>query len=134
MAFGLLAASILLTSCSKSPDAAPAGARSPGRFAGIGVFDAGRLWAQMAGPDDKADPAAAKLADDEHIIVVLDSHTGEVRQCGDHSGYCVAMNPWAGPDSSARSLPVRLRKHAADLEAEAQSNAAEPTGDTNASH
>ena len=72
----------------------------------------------MTGSAAARDPAAAKLQDDEHIIVVMDSHTGEVRQCGDHSGYCVAMNPWSG-DGARMRLPVKLAKHGADLDAEA---------------
>jgi hypothetical protein len=80
------------------------------------------MWAEMPRPTAKADPAAARLEDDEHIIVVVDSHTGEVRQCGDHSGYCVAMNPWTrtGPQTT---LPVKLEKHASDLAAEDQASA-----------
>lgn len=107
-----LAASCLLAGCSGASSPAPAGPRSQGRYAGIGVVDAGRLWAQMSGAGSPSDPAAARLADDEHVIVVLDSHTGEVRQCGDYSGYCVAMNPWSG---TPPSLPAKLAKHAADL-------------------
>ena len=63
------------------------------------------------------DPALATIQDDEHVVVVLDSHTGEVRQCGDHSGYCISVNPWPG-DRSRSLLPVKLGKHAADLYAE----------------
>ncbi|MEO6360922.1 MAG: hypothetical protein ABIO43_10160 [Sphingomicrobium sp.] len=64
----------------------------------------------------------AKLEDDENVIVVIDSQTGEVRQCGDHSGFCVTMTPWAaqGPRTAA---PVKLKKHAADLDAEDQAKA-----------
>jgi hypothetical protein len=40
-----------------------------------------------------------------------------VRQCGDYSGVCVAMNPWAGQGSRS-ATPVKLKKHAADLAAE----------------
>ena len=105
---------ILVTGCNSQPDSASAPGRAAGRYAGIGVFDAGRLWAQMAG-SPKADGPAARIADDEHVIVVVDSHTGEIRQCGDHSGYCVATNPWS---ASAVGLPVKLAKHAADLAAE----------------
>jgi len=71
-----------------------------------------------------ADPAAATIADDEHVIVVIDSHTGEVRQCGDHSGYCVAMNPWNGAGSGVPALPAKLVKHAADLAAEDRASSA----------
>jgi hypothetical protein len=111
---GIAVGCLLLSGCHKSLESV--GPRSQGRFAGIGVFDAGKLWAQMA-VSGSTDTAPAKIADDEHIIVVLDSHTGEVRQCGDHSGYCVAMNPWAGPQAMA---PVKLTKHASDLAAEYQ--------------
>lgn len=110
-----LMALCLLPGCNGGRSAEPAGPRSQGRYAGIGVFDAGRLWAQMSGAASATDPAAAGIADDEHVIVVLDSHTGEVRQCGDHSGYCVAMSPWSG---SPPRLPAKLAKHAADLASE----------------
>ena len=66
----------LLSACNQEPAASSAGPRSAGRYAGIGTFDAGRLWHQMKGPPNSRDSAAAKLADDEHVIVVLDSHTG----------------------------------------------------------
>ena len=100
---------------------APGQAR--GRYAGIGVVDPGRLWEQLQTPDPRdpkapKDAALAALADDEHVIIVVDSHTGEVRQCGDRSGFCVAMNPWAGPAPAA--TPARLVKHAADLDREAE--------------
>ena len=93
--------------------------KSPGRYAGIGTFDPGRLWTEQEGATASKDPKAATLSDDEHVIVVLDSHTGEVRQCGDHSGFCVAMNPWSAPGSIA-TAPVKLAKHASDLDAEAE--------------
>lgn len=116
---------VLLSGCNSSPEASSPESKSAGRFSGIGVFEVGRLWAEIAASTPKADPALARLADDEHIIVVLDSHTGEVRQCGDHSGYCVAMNPWKGAGAQA-TLPVRLTKHASDLVVEGQaSNAVE---------
>ena len=117
MRIGLLAISIAcctLLGCNRSQESSAVGPKSPGRYAGIGVFDAGRLWGEMTGTASRSDSASAKLQDDEHIIVVLDSHTGEVRECGDHSGYCVSMNPGRG---SPATLPVRLSKHAADLAA-----------------
>ena len=121
--YGLLLSAFLLLGCNQREAASSAGPKSPGRYAGIGTFDAGRLWQEMRGASPTQDAAAAKLADDEHVIVVLDSHTGEVRQCGDHSGYCVSMNPWtaSGPGSA---VPVKLNKHASDIDAE--NNAASP--------
>jgi uncharacterized lipoprotein NlpE involved in copper resistance len=98
-------------------------AKNPGRYAGIGTFEAGRLWEQMAGAPASQDPKAATLKDDEHVIVVIDSHTGEVRQCGDHSGVCVTTNPWS---KSSIAAPVKLTKNAADLDAEAEAGLTEP--------
>lgn len=91
--------------------------KASGRYAGIGTYDTGRLWAEMAGAVAPSDPAAANLQDDEHVIVVIDSHTGEIRQCGDYSGFCITMNPWTG-QGSRTGAPVKLNKHAADLAAE----------------
>jgi len=113
---------VFVSGCNRSPEAAASGSRSPGRFAGIGVFDAGRLWAEMKGSPSQADVAAARLEDDEHVIVVLDSHTGETRQCGDHTGFCVSMNPWTGAGAQV-ALPAKLTKHASDLAEEDKANA-----------
>jgi len=113
-----LAALPLLASCDQGPSSSGgSGQEGRGRYSGIGIYEAGRLWAQV-----KTDPAAqpagkASLSDDEHVIVVVDNRSGEVRQCGDHSGICVAMNPWSsGRDATA--LPVALNKTAAELDAE----------------
>ena len=116
----LLLITCLLASCNQRDATSSAGPKSLGRYSGIGTFDAGRLWREMKAAPVSKDTAAAQLADDEHVIVVLDSHTGEVRQCGDHSGFCVAMNPWA--NGTAEAAPVNLAKHAADLEAKDESS------------
>jgi hypothetical protein len=93
-----------------------------GRYAGIGVFEAGRLWSKMAVPNKSAAAQAATTADDEHVIVVVDTDTGEVRECGDYSGYCTAMNPWTQAIAPQQRMPVPVTAHAADLQAEAASN------------
>jgi hypothetical protein len=85
-----------------------------GRYSGVGVFDAGRLWGKMIVPQGKNDEVAARLTDDEHIIVVVDSQTGEVRQCGDHTGYCVSISPWNAANASAPVLPAKLSVHDED--------------------
>jgi hypothetical protein len=120
IAFGLLG-------CDRHDAASSAGPKSPGRYAGIGTFEVGRMWREVVAPASQ-DPAAAKLTDDEHVIVVLDSHTGEVRQCGDHSGFCVAMNPWATGTKPA-GAPVKLAKHADELDAEADKSTTKPKSD-----
>jgi hypothetical protein len=119
----------ILSACNRHDEAAAPGPKSPGRYAGIGTFEAGRLWREMAAAPTSNEPAAASLNDDEHVIVVLDSHTGEVRQCGDHSGYCVAMNPWTAP--GATSVPVRLKKHVAEAPADDQASVSLAANATN---
>ena len=121
---------LLMVGCMLSGCGGPASGpgqppKASGRYAGIGTYDAGRLWGEMAGATASTDAAAANLRDDEHVIVVIDSHTGEVRQCGDHSGFCVAMNPWSASGSRI-DAPVKLEKHAADLAAEDEAEAAIP--------
>ena len=112
----LLASTMALLSGCKEQNAGPLEANSArGRYAGIGVYQAGRMWGHMVAPDPK-DSTLARIADDEYVIAVVDSRTGEVRQCGDHSGHCVAMNPWAGPPPPA--LPAKLAAHAKELDAQ----------------
>jgi hypothetical protein len=113
----------LLAGCQKSDEAYGTGPRAQGRYAGIGTFDAGRMWTQIAGTAESKDAGAARIEDDEHIIVVVDTRTGEVRQCGDHSGVCVAMNPWNG-QGAGLAAPVHLKKHATELDAEDRANQA----------
>src|SRR5262245_4704843 len=125
-AIALTAAALTLSGCDRHEDAVGPGSSAKGRYAGIGTFEADRLWAQMSGAAESNDPAAAKLADDSEIIVVIDSRTGEVRQCGNNSGYCVTMNPWSQPGQRT-ATPVKLKKHAADLELEgANAETAQP--------
>jgi hypothetical protein len=115
-----------LSACSDADFGSASAPKASGRYAGIGTYDTGRLWSELAAAGTSSDPAAAKLQDDEHVIVVIDSHTGEVRQCGDYSGVCVTMNPWTG-QASRTDAPVKLNKHAADLAAEDEAAAAAPT-------
>ncbi|HEY1605649.1 MAG TPA: hypothetical protein VGF77_08620 [Allosphingosinicella sp.] len=99
-----------------------------GRYAGIGVFDAGPLWSKMAVPRQAAGQQAATTADDEHIIVVVDTDSGEVRECGDLSGTCTSLSPWTSAIAPAQKAPVPLTAHAADLARDnvANSTEAEP--------
>jgi hypothetical protein len=113
-----LGAALLLGGCHMQPDARGGPPPHHGRYAGIGVFDAGALWSRADIGRRSGDAAAATLSDDEHVIVVVDSDTGEVRECGDHSGLCFAMNPWTAA-IAGRQLPAKLTAHMADLEKEA---------------
>ena len=111
----VLAASILaasLAGCDR-PQSPPG--THHGRYAGVGIYLPGELWSKMVAASSPAAPAQARTADDEHVIVVVDSDTGEIRQCGDLSGYCVGMNPWTRALTSGQTAPVQRSEHAADL-------------------
>ncbi|WCT75167.1 hypothetical protein PQ455_08105 [Sphingomonas naphthae] len=99
-----------LAGCDRPQGMAPDPTR--GRYAGVGIYAADKLWSHVEG-SKPADPAIASPADDEYIIVVSDTQTGEIRQCGNHSGRCVSLKAW-GKDA-ASSLPVRIDQHLADL-------------------
>jgi hypothetical protein len=116
--FGLgffVAAAACLSGCGQQP-ATNAIGHHDGRYLGIGVYPAGDLWPRMVAANRPADAAAATADDDAQIIVVVDSNTGEIRQCGNLSGHCIGMNPWAGALGSGQSAPVALNAHAADLD------------------
>ena len=91
-----------------------------GRYLGIGVYPASDLWQHLAPPNRNADPHAATLEDDTQLIVVVDSNSGEIRQCGNMSGHCIGMNPWAAALGQGRAAPVTLGAHQADLDREAR--------------
>jgi len=54
---------------------------------------------------------AAKTIDDQAIIVVVDSDTGDVRACGDLTGYCIGMNPWKKALATPQIAPINLIQH-----------------------
>jgi hypothetical protein len=113
--FAILTAAAILGGCDRGPpERAPHGP-GQGRYLGVGIYDAGTLWQEQANAEPPKDPKAATLADDTEIVVVVDSATGEVRQCGNFSGRCLAMNPWRGGPA-----PAAFEKHAADLARESQ--------------
>lgn len=133
MGWKLLAAALAamaLTGCEKRDEAAAATTGVFGwnghkaRYVGVGLYQPGELWTHLARTAQPAAPAAATLGDDDEIIVLLDSATGELRQCGNLSGHCLAMNPWADPLDPAGAAPAKLLKHAKQLREEAEAAAA----------
>jgi hypothetical protein len=95
-----------------------------GRYLGVGTYPAGRMWQRMVTTGRPNETAAAQLGDDEQIIVVVDSNTGEIRQCGNLTGHCIRMNPWG----NGQPIPVNLSEHAADLDRAAEVTGPEPAG------
>ena len=117
-AFGLPAlgfALLILAGCDRHGGVSGPGHHGGGRYQGIGIYPADPLWPNLVANEANKDQARALRADDGQIIVVVDTQTGEVRQCGNLSGYCVAMRPWSGPLGADRSAPVSLSKHAGEV-------------------
>ena len=112
----LLAAAAALAGCQKAAEGVGSAGGARGRYLGVGHYAPGPMWSQLAAAAAKT-PAAARLADDEQVIVVVDSLTGEVRQCGNLSGFCIGMKPWAAALPAAQLAPAQVAKHAAELEA-----------------
>ncbi len=83
-----------------------------GRYAGVGIYPADRTWTKMSGADKPADKAAATISDDQVVIVTVDSNTGELRQCGNLSGYCIGLNPWTRQLGKPQTAPVSVTEHA----------------------
>jgi hypothetical protein len=116
--FGLglfIVAAACLSGCGREPATGPAGHHG-GRYLGIGVYQAGALWSRMVAANRPANAPAATVADDEQVIVVVDTNSGEIRQCGNFSGHCIGMNPWANALGQGQAAPVHLNTHAADLD------------------
>lgn len=78
-----------------------------GHYAGVGVYSPGDPWRRLTG-DQPAAQGAARTSDDQAVFVVVDSNTGEIRSCGDLSGYCIGMNPWAKPLAAGHTIPAAL--------------------------
>ena len=104
--FPLVLTAIAVTGCTAKEEATAI--TTEGRYQGVGVYDAGAGWARIAVPPAQEVSAKATRADDDHVIVVSDSQTGEVRQCGDLSGYCITLNPWTQTLDATRAAPVTL--------------------------
>jgi hypothetical protein len=114
-------AALGLTGCGKSAPQSPPVPPAHSRYAGVGIYSPGEAWSKLAAEHESAAPAAAHTRDDEAVIVVVDGQTGEVRECGDLSGYCVGMNPWKTALSGAQVAPVPLHAHDAESESESAS-------------
>jgi len=119
----LLTVSVLVAACSvvwgcQKAAVGESSVHNKGRYQGVGLYDPGRMWSRGISANQPKDPALATTADDEKIIVVVDSNTGEIRQCGNLSGYCIAMNPWTKPLPPPQYAPLSVTKHDAELEQE----------------
>jgi hypothetical protein len=119
VSLAVVATALCLSACNRPIEAGAGGPHARGRYSGVGIYRADRMWPQMAAAAASKDAAPARLRDDEEIIVVVDSQTGEIRQCGNLSGYCIGMSPWARPLVGPQLAPVPLIKHDEDFQREA---------------
>ena len=102
--------------------------KASGRYLGMGVYTPGELWTKLAAAKAPSDAGAARITDDDQILVVVDSYTGEVRQCGNLSGVCVAMNPWKQVVPQGLVAPARVSQHAVSAETETSPAQPAPLG------
>lgn len=126
--FALSAAAIVATAplgACKKPSPILADSGHHGRYVGVGIYTPSTPWTKLVTASGASSASAAKQSDDQAIIVVVDSDTGEVRACGDLSGYCVGMNPWRAGLAKAQSAPVDLTEHAKVTEDGAAANTAD---------
>ena len=82
-----------------------------GRYVGVGIYTPTAEWRMLIGKEQPSSPAAAQRQDDQVILVTADSTTGELRACGDLSGYCVGFNPWKAPLGALQTAPVPVATH-----------------------
>ncbi len=109
----LALAALGLGGCEKKPEGSVASPHH-GRYLGVGIYRPEAPWERLvAAQPNKDTPQAARQADDQAIIVVIDSETGEVRACGDLTGYCIGMNPWRKDLARTQIAPVEVSAHAA---------------------
>ena len=111
----LVIVGLVLAGCDSHGDIRGPGQHAGGRYEGIGIYTADALWSRLRTSEASKDQTRALRADDGQIIVVVDTQTGEIRQCGNLSGYCVTMNPWSAQLGPDRFAPLSLAKHAEDL-------------------
>ena len=114
----VLAVGLSLAACSKkatddlgASDQPWFGGDQHGRFVGVGIYNPSDEWAHLVANQSAKDSQTAKPIDDQVIIVVEDSVTGEVRAFGDLTGYCIGTNPWKTALVSSQITPVKLTQH-----------------------
>ena len=80
-----------------------------GRYSAVGIYQPGESWSKMIVDQRTPGDTSPQPLDDQAIIVLADSQSGEVRACGDMTGYCVGMNPWKAALTGAQIAPIRLK-------------------------
>jgi len=105
----LIAVACLVVAGCQKFEPAGQGSTARGRYQGIGIATPGERWSKLADAPKPASGKAADLNDDDYVVFVTDSSTGEIRECGNRSGFCVSIHPW---DRTAPKAPLSLTAHA----------------------
>lgn len=116
----LIGVACTLAACNGSEIARVDGHERAGRYQGVGIYSPDEVWTQQVVASTQSDKADAILDDDGQVIVVVDSKTGEIRQCGNMSAHCTTMTPWGTASAT------KLKKHRVELRAEADAQDAQP--------
>lgn len=82
-----------------------------GRYVGVGIYTPTAQWRALIGNRQPSSPVGAQRQDDQVILVTADSMTGELRACGDLSGYCIGLNPWKQQLGAQQTAPVPVSAH-----------------------
>ena len=109
--FGL--AVFALCGCDRAATFAGLSDDAHAHYASIGIYAPGESWPRIAGPQQAKSGAPAIPLDDQAIFVVMNSRTGEIRACGDLTGYCIGMNPWKSALIATQVAPIAMKQHAA---------------------
>jgi len=123
-----------LAACKPFGWASPGSASTHGRYAGVGLYTPGKQWTRLVANQTPRSDTAARPIDDQIIIVVADTQTGELRGCGDLTGFCIGMNPWKQPLPASQIVPISLTNHVQpeDTSNTADNDAAAAQSDANA--
>lgn len=96
---------LILTSCDQLP-VADSKDSDPGRYHAVGIYSAGTSWKALKADEKNLPDLTAHIRHDEVVIVTIDGKTGEMRQCGNYSGFCVKLNAW--DKAPPASTPVQF--------------------------
>jgi len=115
VALGLAVVALGASACRRISDADaamdPTGQAGRIGYIAVGIYTPSVVWQRLVegGAQTQVKETSARKVDDQAIIVVQNSRTGDIRACGDMTGYCVGMNPWAKPPGQL--TPVSLTDH-----------------------
>jgi hypothetical protein len=129
LAIAALTALVALGGCKKAPavgDWFGGATDRHGRYEGVGLYTPSQQWTHIVASQQPKDTPSAKPIDDQVLIVVEDSVTGEVRACGDLTGYCIGMNPWKSGLLQSQIAPINLTEHVKPPESAAPAQSSAP--------